>query len=178
MVICVIFSLAHRTTLESLFLNGSLLFPQKLYFQGMSHMSNHVNYCVRPYVRVREIFIVLTSYYSFSVRHLKRYVNTIISEYFMTSFQIKEQILHLTRKQRVSICVFHVSFVNLVDMRITRASTTVCLTRLVFSTAESQLLNSRMRAYKSNKPQIPKISAKHLHYDKKSVCGKTVHMES
>lgn len=122
MVICVIFSLAHRTTLESLFLNGSLLFPQKLYFHGMSHMSNHVNYCVRPYVRVREIFIVLTSYYSFSVRHLKRYKHTIISEYFMTSFQIKEHILHLTQKQRVSICVFHVSFANLVDMRITRAS--------------------------------------------------------
>lgn len=76
MVICVIFSLAHRTTLESLFLNGSLLFPQKLYFHGMSHMSNHVNYFVRPYVRVREIFIVLTSYYSFSVRHLKRYKHT------------------------------------------------------------------------------------------------------
>lgn len=76
MVICVIFSLAHRTTLQRLFLNGSLLLPQKLYFHGMSHMSNHVNYCERPYVRVREIFIVLTSYYSFSVRHLKRYVNT------------------------------------------------------------------------------------------------------
>lgn len=75
-VICVIFSLARRTTLESLFLNASLLFPQKLYFHGMSHMSNHVNYCALPYVRVREIFIVLTSYYSFSVRHLKRYVNT------------------------------------------------------------------------------------------------------
>lgn len=86
--VCVIFSLAHRTTLESLFLNGSLLFSLKLYVHAMSHSSNHVNYCARPYVRVREIFIVLTSYYkqllSQGSENLRKH--TIISEYDVIAF--------------------------------------------------------------------------------------------
>lgn len=150
MVICVIFSLAHRTTLESLFLNASLLFPQKLYFHGMSHMSNHVNYCARPYVRVREIFIVLTSYYSFSVRHLKRYVNTQSSANTSWRHYKSKSKFYISFKSSGCPSVF---FMCLLQIWLTSGSLLHQIQgrkweqlHLVHRSAESQLLNGRMGA--------------------------------